>query len=282
MPTFPTRLPTCLLFLAALLPMAPAVRVGFQLQLSAPNAAQAWTPPERSASSIIARAGDLEVRPAQGTVVQGTGKACASSEDYLRDLQLVARRDGDVINLEVTTPGDAEGHRPALRLPRPDGRSAGGPARRDPGLERRHRSARRAGRAGARTARVTSSCAASPATSTSTDSSGDVHVAKAAGRVQVQRQFGRHRHRRRPRSRDPHRQLRATSRSTTSPVTSASTGIRRATSASPTSATTCSCSVTRRARSRSAACREPCGCPELPAQPNSASRRSIIPAACRP
>lgn len=50
---------------------------------------------------VVSRAGDLEVRPAQGTVIQGTGKACASSEDYLRDLQLVTRRDGAVIYVEA-------------------------------------------------------------------------------------------------------------------------------------------------------------------------------------
>jgi hypothetical protein len=108
MPTLPLRLPTGLLFLAALLPIAPA----HAWDSSCSHGAERRASLDSTGATrvvVIARAGDLEVRPAQGTVVQGTGKACASSEDYLRDLQLVARRDGDVINLEVTTPGDLKG-----------------------------------------------------------------------------------------------------------------------------------------------------------------------------
>lgn len=58
---------------------------------------------------VVARAGDLEVRPATGSVVRGTGKACASREEYLRDLQLLTRRDGDVLYLEVGAPQEMKG-----------------------------------------------------------------------------------------------------------------------------------------------------------------------------
>ena len=63
------------------------------------------------ASRIVvnARAGDLDVGPATGTVLAGHGRACASSEEYLRDTQLVARREGTVVFINVQVPDEMKG-----------------------------------------------------------------------------------------------------------------------------------------------------------------------------
>ena len=58
---------------------------------------------------VNARAGDLEVGPTSGTVARGHGRACASSEEYLRDTQIVARREGDVVYLNVQVPDELKG-----------------------------------------------------------------------------------------------------------------------------------------------------------------------------
>lgn len=91
------------------------------LAVAAPVAASDWGcaySAERRASIdatgasrvvVIARAGDLAVRPATGAVVLGTGRACTSSEDDLRETQLTARRDGDVIYVEAVLPGEKKG-----------------------------------------------------------------------------------------------------------------------------------------------------------------------------
>ncbi|HEX7375315.1 MAG TPA: DUF4097 family beta strand repeat-containing protein [Steroidobacteraceae bacterium] len=53
---------------------------------------------------IMARAGDLDVRPASGTVLAGRGKACVSREEYLAKTQLRVQRDGNVVRLWVEAP----------------------------------------------------------------------------------------------------------------------------------------------------------------------------------
>ena len=104
----PTRLLQGLLSLAALLLMAPASAWDSGCRYSADRRASMESAGAKRIV-VIARAGDLEVRPATGTVVQGTGKACASREGFLRDLQVVTRRDGDVIYLEARMPGEIKG-----------------------------------------------------------------------------------------------------------------------------------------------------------------------------
>jgi hypothetical protein len=53
---------------------------------------------------IMARAGDLDVRPATGNVVTGQGKACVSREEYLAKTQLRVKREGNVVTLWVEAP----------------------------------------------------------------------------------------------------------------------------------------------------------------------------------
>lgn len=53
---------------------------------------------------ILARAGDLAVRPAAGSTVAAEGRACASSEAYLEQTLLHVRREGNVIQVHVQVP----------------------------------------------------------------------------------------------------------------------------------------------------------------------------------
>lgn len=104
----PTRLLHGLLFLAALLLTAPAYAWDSGCRYSADRRVSIESAGAKRVV-VIGRAGDLEVRPVSGSVIRGTGKACASREEYLLNLQLVTRRDGDVIYLEARTPGDMKG-----------------------------------------------------------------------------------------------------------------------------------------------------------------------------
>lgn len=58
---------------------------------------------------VYARAGDLTVAPGAGMTVTGHGKACASSEEYLQQTQLLTRRVGDTVEVVVRTPDDMKG-----------------------------------------------------------------------------------------------------------------------------------------------------------------------------
>jgi hypothetical protein len=58
---------------------------------------------------IEARAGDLEVRPATGTTVLASGRACASREAFLQQTDVVVTRDGDVVLVKVRVPDDMAG-----------------------------------------------------------------------------------------------------------------------------------------------------------------------------
>jgi hypothetical protein len=58
---------------------------------------------------ILARAGDLTVRPASGTALGAAGRACASRQEFLDQTQLHVRRAGNVIQVHVQTPDDMSG-----------------------------------------------------------------------------------------------------------------------------------------------------------------------------
>lgn len=58
---------------------------------------------------IMARGGDLRVRPAGAARVRASGQACASHEKYLPDTQLHARRQGNVVQVVVQVPEDMKG-----------------------------------------------------------------------------------------------------------------------------------------------------------------------------
>jgi len=58
---------------------------------------------------ILARAGDLTVRPGSGTALGAAGRACASRQAFLDETQLQVRRAGNVIKVEVRTPEQMSG-----------------------------------------------------------------------------------------------------------------------------------------------------------------------------
>jgi hypothetical protein len=58
---------------------------------------------------ILARAGDLTVRPASGTALGAAGRACASRQEFLDQTQLHVRRTGNVIQVHVQTPEQMSG-----------------------------------------------------------------------------------------------------------------------------------------------------------------------------
>jgi hypothetical protein len=58
---------------------------------------------------IVARGGKLSVRPGAASSIQARGKACASSEEYLAQTQLQARREGSVARIFVQVPDEMYG-----------------------------------------------------------------------------------------------------------------------------------------------------------------------------
>jgi len=58
---------------------------------------------------ILARAGNLTVRPAHGSAVSAEGRACASSEAFLEQTLLHVRREGNVIQVHVQVPDPVTG-----------------------------------------------------------------------------------------------------------------------------------------------------------------------------
>ena len=91
--------------------------------LASPGTAAAWGSDckftaDRSASAdtrgverveIFARAGDLTVKPATGTMLSASGRACASSEKYLEQTQINLRREGNVLQIHVQVPEEMQG-----------------------------------------------------------------------------------------------------------------------------------------------------------------------------
>ena len=58
---------------------------------------------------ILARAGDLTVRPASGTALGAAGRACASRQEFLDQTQLHVQREGNLIRVHVQTPEEMSG-----------------------------------------------------------------------------------------------------------------------------------------------------------------------------
>ena len=58
---------------------------------------------------IMARAGDLVVRPASGPVLTAGGRACASNQAFLDQTQLHVQRQGDVVQVHVQVPEEMKG-----------------------------------------------------------------------------------------------------------------------------------------------------------------------------
>jgi len=58
---------------------------------------------------ILARAGSLTVKPESGGALIAEGKACASSQSLLDEVQLRTRRDGDVLQVVAQLPSETQG-----------------------------------------------------------------------------------------------------------------------------------------------------------------------------
>lgn len=58
---------------------------------------------------IVARAGDLTVEPGPGTAVTASGRACASSEEFLQQTQIRTQREGPVLRVFVQVPDEMKG-----------------------------------------------------------------------------------------------------------------------------------------------------------------------------
>lgn len=58
---------------------------------------------------IMARAGDLIVRPSNGATLAAEGRACASSQAFLDQTQLHVRRQGDLVQVHVQVPDEMKG-----------------------------------------------------------------------------------------------------------------------------------------------------------------------------
>lgn len=103
----------------------PAARAAALLLMAAATPAHAWWDDagckysaDRQVSidttgvervEIMARAGDLDVRPANGAILAGQGKACVSREEYLAKTQLRVKREGNVVRLWVEAPESFSG-----------------------------------------------------------------------------------------------------------------------------------------------------------------------------
>ena len=98
------------------------IRVAFLLAPLLPAPALAWDDckftAEREASvdtsgatriEIAARAGGLAIRPSSTKVLAANGRACASSEEILSQVNLRARRSGEVVRVYVEVPDPLEG-----------------------------------------------------------------------------------------------------------------------------------------------------------------------------
>ncbi len=58
---------------------------------------------------IVARAGELELRPSSTKTIAAEGRACASSEEYLAQVNVRAQRKGDVVRVYVEVPEQMSG-----------------------------------------------------------------------------------------------------------------------------------------------------------------------------
>jgi hypothetical protein len=58
---------------------------------------------------ILVGAGDLTVRPSAGGALVAEGRACASSQELLDQIQLRAKREGDVLRVYAQLPGEMQG-----------------------------------------------------------------------------------------------------------------------------------------------------------------------------
>jgi hypothetical protein len=103
---------TVALRLAALLALLALPVTAFALDLDCRYAADRKASIDTTGAArieIMARAGDLVVRPASGPVLTAGGRACASSQGFLDQTQLHARREGDVVQVQVQVPDEMKG-----------------------------------------------------------------------------------------------------------------------------------------------------------------------------
>jgi hypothetical protein len=98
--------------LATLLALLALPATAFALDLDCRHAADRRASIDTAGAErieIMARAGDLVVRPASDRVLTAGGRACASSQAYLDQTQLHVRRQGDVVQVHVQVPDEMKG-----------------------------------------------------------------------------------------------------------------------------------------------------------------------------
>jgi hypothetical protein len=103
---------TSCLRIAALLALLPLPVTAFALDRDCRHSADRKASIDTTGAvrvEILARAGDLVVRPASGAVLSAGGRACASSQAYLDQTQLHVRRQGDVVQVHVQVPDEMKG-----------------------------------------------------------------------------------------------------------------------------------------------------------------------------
>jgi hypothetical protein len=98
----------CLALLALLALPLPALAVDSDCRYGADRRASLDTA-GASRVEIMARAGDLIVRPAGTPTLSAGGRACASSQEFLDQTLLHVRRDGEVVRVHVEVPDEMKG-----------------------------------------------------------------------------------------------------------------------------------------------------------------------------
>ena len=99
---------SCLLLLALTLATAPAGAWDLGCKFTADRKASADSAGVQRVE-VFARDGDLTLRPAAGSAVVASGKACASNEQYLEQTQVHLRRQGNVLQVVVQVPDEMKG-----------------------------------------------------------------------------------------------------------------------------------------------------------------------------
>lgn len=97
---------------AVLLAMLSLPASAFALDLDCRHTAQRRASLDAAGATrieIVARAGDLTVKPTGGGSLVAEGTACASSQQLLEQVQLRTQRDGDVLRVLAQLPGEMKG-----------------------------------------------------------------------------------------------------------------------------------------------------------------------------
>lgn len=104
-----THLPSrCLLLLALLALPLPVLAWDSDCRYGADRGGSVDTA-GASRVEIMARAGDLRVKPSRSDTLTASGRACASSQAFLDQTLVHLQRDGDVVRVHVQVPDEMKG-----------------------------------------------------------------------------------------------------------------------------------------------------------------------------